>query len=105
MRCTVSFTLALLLALPALAADPPTIERGETSTHSSACALAESMAGKLGFKNKLAADQAQHTCTMLAPTMSDSERAEFVRCCVNRLAGSSAPASQPKAKAKTHPGI
>jgi len=106
MRCTVTFTFALVLALPAWAADPPTIERGGSSTHDSACALAESMASKLGFKSKLAPDQAQQTCSMLAPTMSDSDRAEFVRCCMNRLADSSPPpATKSKVKGKKDPGI
>jgi hypothetical protein len=101
MRFAALFALTLLLAPPAGAADQPQVERGSTSTHSSACDLGESMAGKLGLKGTVSTDGAQRTCGMLAPTMNDTDRVDFVRCCVARLIHTEGqPANTPRSKAE-----
>ena len=100
--------LACLVATPVLAEDAakentpkgkaPRIERGESTTHSSACSLGQSIAGKLGFKKHLGHDSATKTCSQLAPNMDPPDRAEFLRCCTHKLeTGEDAPAVAPKA--------
>lgn len=99
MRSLIIVLSAWLLALPAWAGDPPKPE-GPPTMHSSACDLAQSMASKLGFKDKLPHENAQKTCAMLVPSMNDKDKADFISCCMKRLEGDAA-----KAAAKEGQGI
>lgn len=82
--------------------DAPRVERGESTTHNSACALGQSIGGKLGFKKPLSHETAAKTCSQLAPSMDPPDRAEFLRCCTHKLeTGEDAPATAPKAAPPT----
>ena len=83
--------VGLLLVVSAVAAQPapqPTQPAPQPTqsprVHHTACSLAESMASRLGAK-KMTAEAAQRTCKQLAPSMNDTETAEFMRCCTARL--------------------
>ena len=76
--------VSLVFVTQAIAAEPPAQPTQAPRQHHSACALAESMAGKLATKKMSAAD-VQRTCQQLAPTMSDADRLEFMRCCTARF--------------------
>jgi hypothetical protein len=91
-----SIGLAVLLAVPVWAADAPKVERGPSEQHTSACALAKSMASKLGYKDKVKHDIAERNCTALSPTMDAENHAEFMRCCINALEKGEAGATTPK---------
>jgi hypothetical protein len=69
--------IGLLFAVQAVAAEAPPQPTQSPRIHHTACALAESMAGKLGAK-KMSAEAALRTCKQLMP-------AEFMRCCTARL--------------------
>ncbi|HVN87528.1 MAG TPA: hypothetical protein VMW17_22050 [Candidatus Binatia bacterium] len=101
------FALAVLLAAPAWAEEQTKVEQGTSTTHSSACDLADAMAAKLGIRKDVSRDQAQQTCKMLVPSsMNESDHAEFIRCCLKHLLGgdaAGAPAAKPKSEKA--PGI
>jgi hypothetical protein len=79
-----SMILGLLFAVQALAAEPAPQRTQSPRIHYTACSLGESMASKLAAK-KMSAEDAQRTCQQLAPSMTDAEHAEFMRCCTTGL--------------------
>jgi hypothetical protein len=99
MRLFTCVAIGMLLAAPVLAADAPVVQEGSTTSHSSACTLAEAIAGKLGYKGKVKHETAEQTCRALTPKMSEQDGAEFMRCCLQRLeSGGDAPAAKPKSQ-------
>ena len=82
-RFSVWIVIGLLSATAAMAEKTPGPKR-TPQIHNSACALAESMAGKLG-NTKVTPEAAQRSCQALAPTMNATDHAEFMRCCIGRL--------------------
>ncbi len=100
MRFHVWVAISLLLASTAVASQVEQVSPPQT--HNSACSLAESMAGKLGYKSKLSHDAAERTCQALSPTMDPANHAEFMRCCLQRLeSGVAAPAAEAQPQRKT----
>ena len=92
--------LGLLLAARAGATDAPPAAPQTPQRYNTACALATSMAGKLGANGRVTHEAAQQSCAALAPTMSPSDHAEFMRCCMQTLEAG-APAG--KAPQQTQP--
>jgi hypothetical protein len=89
-----------LLAQQPPAQPPPT---SKPETHDSACELADSMAGKLGYKGNLKFEVARQTCQALAPSMKPEDHTSFMRCCLKRLTGTDPgpdPLPTPKKKTK-----
>jgi len=84
MLSRVWMVIGFLFVVQAVAAEPPPQPTQSPRIHHTACALAESMASKLGTK-KMSAEAAQRTCKQLAPAMNDTDAAEFMRCCTARL--------------------
>jgi hypothetical protein len=80
----VSMAIGLLFVVGAVAAEPTPQPTPAPKMHHTACSLAESMASKLASKS-ISAESAQRTCQQLAPTMSEIDHAEFMRCCMARL--------------------
>jgi hypothetical protein len=89
--------LCVLLGTAARAADAPQVRQTTPQVHSSPCALAEAMAGKLGTA-RLTQEGAQRNCQALAPTMNATDHAEFMRCCIQRLVASPPAGRPPKAR-------
>lgn len=83
---SIVFPVCLLSASRVRAAEP-TIPKPTPRVFQSACDLGESMAGSLHSGKNWAKDQAEKTCRMLQPTMSEDDAAAFLRCCVQRLTG------------------
>ena len=75
---------SLLFAAHSGAADkkapPPTAQ-----VHLNACSLGSSMAKSLQNRSKWSQEQAEKTCKILQPTMSDADGVEFRRCCMAGL--------------------
>ncbi len=99
MRVEVWVALAMLLATPSLAGDKPQAHPTAPVVHKTACSLAEAMASKLGYKEKVKHEIAAQSCKILAPTMEPKDHEEFMRCCIKRL--ESGPATQPKPKSNS----
>jgi hypothetical protein len=91
--------ISLLLATPILAADTPNVQRNPPTVYKSACALAESMASKLGYRSQVPHERALQTCQTLAPTMNPTDHADFMRCCMARLESGPPPDSRRRAPA------
>ena len=88
-RFSVWIVIGLLSATAAMAEKTPGPKQ-TPQIHNSACALADSMAGKLG-STKVTPETAQRSCQALAPTMNATDHAEFMRCCISRLVTGAPP--------------
>ena len=94
----------MLLVAGAAVAQKQAPEQGQPpkmstpAIHHSACELAQSMAGKLADNGIVDQARARQTCQMLVPTMKESDQADFLRCCVERLTKGAPPAQRPKAQ-------
>jgi hypothetical protein len=73
--------------------------------HLNACSLGTSMAKSLQSRNKWSQEQAEKTCKILQPTMSDEDGIEFRRCCMAGLVagGGVPPTPEPTPGPKRRP--
>jgi hypothetical protein len=78
--------LAVAFALAGQAVAQNAVQMGTPTVLNSACDLAKAMTSKLLGGGPMNREAAEKMCRTLQPKMGDKDAAEFMRCCMERLA-------------------